>query len=72
MKIKIAMILELEENLIDWKNKEEREWLFKDVLPKSSISIFCDEIGDEITKRISIINYQVIDKSGRIQEIKLS
>ena len=55
LKMKINMELEFVDNLVDWDNKEEVEWLLEDILPTSKILIHSDEIGDVITKPKDII-----------------
>ena len=55
MTMKIEMEFEFVDNLIDWDDKEQVEWLLVCILPASKVVIHSEEIGDSITKNQDII-----------------
>ncbi len=48
MKIKIEMVVDLGDSMIDFKNKDELTWFKKEVMKKEDIKIHSNEIGDEL------------------------
>ena len=60
MKIKMLVELDCDNNYIDFKDKEEKEWLYNHILKSKRKDLFLhsNEIGDEVgtIKVLGILN----------------
>jgi len=63
MKIKIEMELEFVNNLIEWRDKDQTDWLMNEILPVATVAIFSEEIGDYITEFKKIESIELVEES---------
>jgi len=67
MKIEITLIIELDKNFINPNCKEEREWLFEEILIKKGLLLHSNEIGDTIGNVIEVKNVKEVAKNNIIE-----
>lgn len=61
MKIQLTLTIEIEDYFINWKDKEERDWLFNELLKdEKELYIHSNVIGDELGKIIKLENVKEI------------
>lgn len=60
MKLRIELEIDLGDNFINPNDKEERDWLFNDILTKSNLFLHDNEIGDTIGEVINIVKCEEV------------